>query len=201
MAPSRGGTGAGARSEAGKEVAGGYDGGGEQHSLSDRQQLVGGRHAGADAHHEKDRVQVGRAETQGARSHAQHTQASAGDCLIDPAAGTAGRRAAKAGVSRAPQLDTKSDESGEPSIGGSEAGAAGSSHSPGRSDAILGDYGGAGWASGETNGDTDFRRRPEVAGKPRECVRAAPGNYSQTETQQPQHSLQPRQNPSTGKPK
>src|SRR5260370_7284782 len=188
MAPSRGGTGAGARSEAGKEVAGGYDGGGEQHSLSDRQQLVGGRHAGADAHHEKDRVQVGRAETQGARSHAQHTQASAGDCLIDPAAGTAGRRAAKAGVSRAPQLDTKSDESGEPSIGGSEAGAAGSSHSPGRSDAILGDYGGAGWASGETNADTDFRRRHEVARKDRRYVRAPTGNHFKRQTNQTHHT-------------
>jgi hypothetical protein len=31
---------------------------------------------------------AGRPERQGARSYAQHTQASAGDCLIDPTAGT-----------------------------------------------------------------------------------------------------------------
>src|ERR1700730_14006435 len=43
---------AGTRGDAGTEVAGGYDGGRKQHSLSDRQQLVGGRHAGTDAHHE-----------------------------------------------------------------------------------------------------------------------------------------------------
>src|SRR5882762_11008618 len=37
IASAGGGTGAGARGDAGKEVAGGYDGGGNQHSLSDRQ--------------------------------------------------------------------------------------------------------------------------------------------------------------------
>jgi hypothetical protein len=37
IAPAGGGTGAGARGDTGKEVAGGYDGGGKQHSLSDRQ--------------------------------------------------------------------------------------------------------------------------------------------------------------------
>src|ERR1700675_1058205 len=137
---------------------------------------------------------------QGARSHAQHRQASAGDCLIDPAAGTAGRRAAKAGVSGTPQLDPKSDKSGGESTCGSEAGAAGSSHSRGRSDAILGDYGGAGSASGETNADTDFRRRHEVTGKDRECVRAADGNYSQRESEQAQRVWQAGQDPGSGKP-
>jgi hypothetical protein len=40
---------------------------------------------------------------------------------------------------------------------------------------MAGDHGGAGWASGETNQYSDFRRRHEVAGKDRECVRTADG--------------------------
>ena len=40
--------------DAGTEAAGGYDGGGNQHSLSDGQQFVGRWHTSADAHHEED---------------------------------------------------------------------------------------------------------------------------------------------------
>src|SRR5258708_21388681 len=53
---------------------------------------------------------------------------SPGDCLIDPTAGTAGRRAEKAAVSGTPQLDPKSDESGAESIGDRKSTRLNSSH-------------------------------------------------------------------------
>src|SRR6267142_2493047 len=137
---------------------------------------------------------------QGAGSNAQHTEASPGDCLIDPTAGTAGRRAGKAAVSGTPQLDPKSDESGAESIGGSEAGTTMSAHSSGRSGAMAGDHGGAGSASGETNQDSDLRRRDEVAGKDRERVRSAHGNHSQRESEQAQRVWQAGQDSGSGKP-
>ena len=125
--------------------------------------LLGDGTLGADAHHEEDRVQVRRSETQGTGSHAQHTQARAGDCLIDPTPGAARRKAEKAAVSGASQLDVKSNKSGAESTGRSEAVAASSAHSSGRSDAIAGDHGGESWASSETDADTNFRRKHEVA--------------------------------------
>ncbi len=156
--------------------------------------------AGADADHEADRVQVGGSERQGAGSNAQHTEASPGDCLIEPTAGTAGRRAEKAAIWGTPQLDPKSDESSAESIGGSKAGTTTSAHSRGRSGAMAGDHGGAGSASGETNQDSDFRRRHEVAGKDRERVRTADGNHSQRESEQAQRVWQAGQDPGSGEP-
>src|SRR5208337_5122267 len=100
-------------------------------------------------------------------------QASAGDCLIDPAVGAAGRRTAKAAVPGAPQLDTKSDESGEEGVARSARGSAPASRSTGRSGALARDHDRPGSASGETDAHTDFRRRHEVTGEDRECVRAA----------------------------
>jgi len=75
----------------------------------------------------------------GAGSHAQHTEASSGDCLIDPTAGTARRRAEKAAVPGASQLDPKSNESGAEGTGGSEAGSAPAPHFSARSGRITGD--------------------------------------------------------------
>jgi hypothetical protein len=166
----------------------------------DRQQLIGGRHASADARHEEDRVQVGRSETQGAGSHAQHTEASAGDCLIDLAAGALRRRAEEAAVSRASQLDAKSNQSATESNGGSEAGSGSSSRWVGRSEANAGDYGGSGWASSETDANADFRRRREVGGKDGERVRTAHGTYSQKENQHAQRVWQVGKDPGSGKP-
>jgi len=145
-------------------------------SRLDRRQLIGGRHPSADARQEEDRIQVGGSETQGAGWHAQHTEASA-DCLIDLAAGAVRRRAEEAAVSRASQLDAKSNESGTESNGGSEAGPGSSSRWVGRSEANAGDYGGTGWASSETDTNADFRRRREAAAKDGERVRTARGNY------------------------
>jgi IS5 family transposase len=114
--------------------------------------------------------------------------------------GPSGRKAEKAAVWGTAQLDAKSDESGEASTGGSEAGTAASPHSAGRSGAIAGDHGGAGWASGETDADSDFRRRHEVAGKDRERVRTAHGNHTQRESEQAQRVWQAGQDSGSGEP-
>ena len=114
--------------------------------------------------------------------------------------GPRGRRAEKAAVSGASQPDAKSDESGRESAGGSEAGAASSSHSGGRSGAMAGDHGGAGSAGSETDPDSDFCRRHEVAGKDPERVRTAHGNHTQRESEQAQRVWQAGQDPGSGKP-
>ena len=81
---------------------------------------------------------------QGAGSYAQHTQASAGDCLIGPAAGICWRRAAKAGVSGAAQLDAEGYESGESSVARSARESAPSAHGFARFGGIARDHGGTG---------------------------------------------------------
>src|ERR1700694_5463984 len=60
--------------------------------------------------------------------------------------------------------------------------------------------GGESSARSETDADTDFRRRHEVAGKDRERVRTAHGNYSQRESEQAQRVWQASQDPGSGKP-
>jgi hypothetical protein len=65
---------------------------------------------------------------------------------------------------------------------------------------LTGNHGGANSASGETNQDTDFRMRHEVAGKDRERVRTAHGNYSQRESEQAPRVWQACQDPGGGKP-
>ncbi len=114
--------------------------------------------------------------------------------------GPPGEERRKRAIWGTPQLDPKSDESSAESIGGSKAGTTTSAHSRGRSGAMAGDHGGAGSASGETNQDSDFRRRHEVAGKDRERVRTADGNHSQRESEQAQRVWQAGQDPGSGEP-
>src|SRR6202522_4169327 len=69
-----------------------------------------------------------------------------------------------------------------------------------RTGGITGDDGGSGRASGETGSAADFRRRHEIAGKDRERVRTAHGNYSQRESEQTQRVWQAGQDSGSRKP-
>src|SRR6516162_926090 len=166
------------------EAAGGYDGGGNQHSLSDGQQLVGGWHTSADAHHEEDRGQGRRSATQGAGPHAQPRQAGDGDCVVDPVAGPTRRRAEEAAVSGTAQLDAEGSEPGTKSIAGSESGTTPPARSPAKSGGIAGDHGGASAASHETDQVADLLRGEPIPEQDRERVRAAHGNHSQGQGEQ-----------------
>src|SRR5208337_1628029 len=110
------------------------------------------------------------------------------------------RRAEKAAVSGAAELDAKGYESGATSIARSARGSAPSSHSAGRSGALAGDHDRAGSASGETDQGSDFCKSDQVAGKDGERVRAAHGNHSQGQGEQAHRVWQTGQDPGSGKP-
>ena len=67
-------------------------------------------------------------------------------------------------------------------------------------DAIAGDRDGENSTGSETDAAADFRMRHEIAGKDRERVRTAHGNYSQRESEQAQRVWQAGQDPESGKP-
>src|SRR6516165_2986926 len=91
----------------------GYDGSGDQHSLSDRFEPAGGWGQGADPHHEKDHQNCGRGRNRVTRSESKRTAQVAGDCARGARQGRAEPREAKVGLQQIITCDQSSGRPGE----------------------------------------------------------------------------------------
>src|SRR5215471_11065731 len=101
------------RSGSRAQNAGGYDGRGDQHSLSDRFEPAGGWGQGADPHHEKDHQNCGRGWNRVARSESKRAAQGAGDCARGARQRWAKPREAKVGLQQITTCDQSSGRSGE----------------------------------------------------------------------------------------
>src|SRR5260370_11342135 len=178
------GVGARARRGARTEDAGRHHGGGNEYSLSDRQQFIRRWSARAHANHAEGREGCGWIEEADSEPDAQCEQEGDRDRTGRAAEGAGGRRTARRAVSGTGEFNAKDCASSGRRVAGNAASSSAPASAP---ETITGDPGNDGRTcatGGAANQGASVSRDYPVSAQDRESFRAAHGNHSQRQGEQ-----------------